>query len=73
MSDPFKERTISVLIPEFIKVEIGLDADTRALVTRYLDVKDQGPAIRKLTERLNTSTASLASAVAAHPDPDKTD
>jgi hypothetical protein len=62
-----------LFFPERVDVVVGLNADTRALITRILDQLDQTSQIRALTARLNASADSLGSTVAATPDPNPHD
>lgn len=74
MSDHHTER-ISVFVPPYIKVEIGLDSETRALVNRALSLKEgkiQGQ-IDALSKRLKASRDKLADVVVSNPDPNPND
>lgn len=74
MSDHHSER-ISVFIPELIKVEIGLNAETAALADRAISLKEgkYQKQIDDLVGQLNASTAALDSTVKTTPDPNPND
>lgn len=59
------------LIPE--KITIGIDAETRALLNRFIDVLEQPAKIEALTKRLQASGQRLAATVVSYPDPDPND
>lgn len=66
---------ISVFIPEFIKVEIGLNAETAALADRAISLKEGKlqKQVDDLAEQLNASTGALGTSVKDNPDPNPKD
>jgi hypothetical protein len=63
------------LFPDRVTVSIGLDAETRAIITRILDSQDGTiqQRIDALTARLAASRTRLSEAVTANPDPNTND
>ncbi len=62
-----------VLIPERIEVVVGLDAETRALLHRMLDIAEQPAKLTALAARLKASRERLESVLVKTPDPDPND
>lgn len=62
-----------VLIPERIEVVFGIDAETRALLNRWLDVIEQPSKMAALAARLQVSRERLESVVIKTSDPDPND
>ncbi len=58
-------------IPEFVRVEVGLDADTRGLVDRWLALSEgkQQAQIDALAQRLKASSDALRAALVPDPNP----
>lgn len=62
MPDHHNER-ISVFIPEFIKVEIGLNAETLKLANRALDILDDRKEAAALAEEVGRDAKQLGDAI----------
>lgn len=62
MSDHHTER-ISVFLPECIKVEIGLNAETLKLANRVLDIFDDRKEAAKLAEEVGRDAKALSDAI----------